>query len=181
MQKYLVGDKQKFAIEYAFCKNSHDTEIAMLVDGKNILEFRRNGKLLTTRWELDELVSWLRDFLDNMSEDPYPVDCEGQYAAQKDDAARDFDSDDDEEFYAYYENLYDWNLRHRWHPASSGAILADVFFQLVGDYVEVSWDNRDIERDISFVYERGGAGIPKVLFYNTVDSFLKEYTLHWFG
>ena len=144
MDKKLIGDKNQFAIEYSFFDDSHDTEIAMYIDGSNILEFIRNGNQYTTRWDFDELVFWLRKLIDNMVEDPYPVECDGEYAAQKDDDAREFDSDDEDEFETYYQRLEDWNLRHRWHTESSGAILADVFFQLVGENVEISWQDTQI-------------------------------------
>ena len=90
------------------------------------------------------MVLWLKDFISNLSEDPYPVDVAGIYAAEKDDNARNFDSDDEDVFDAYYDKLYEWNERHRWHPASSGAILADVYVQLAGENMEISWDNRKL-------------------------------------
>ena len=181
MKKRLVGDKQQFAIEYAFLDDSRDTEIAMYVEGKNILSFDRAGQSLTTRWNLDELAEWLRQFLNEMDESPYPVDCAGEYAAQKDDAARDFDTDDEDAFEAYYEKLYEWNLHHRWHHACSGAILADVYFQPVGDCVEISWNNNGMEEGVTFQYLQGGARIRREVFCAVVDSFLKEYADHWFS
>ena len=97
----------------------------------------------------------------------------------KDNNAREFDSDNDEEFDAYYDRLYEWNLRHRWHTASSGAILADVYFQLVGDCVEISWNNEDLDEEVEFVQQLGGARVKKETFISVVDSFLKEYANHW--
>ena len=126
-----------FSITYAFFDESHETEIAMLVNGDNILSFKRNGQELTTRWNLDELAFWLHDFLDHIEEDPYPVKVDGEYAAIKDINAREFDTDNDDEFDAYYDKLYEWNKRHRWHPTSSGAILADLYFQLVDGCIEI--------------------------------------------
>ena len=111
-----------FSVIYDFFDESHETEISMIVDGENILSFERGGELLTTRWNLDELAFWLRDFLEHMEEDPYPVEADGEFAAYKDISAREFETYDDEEFDAYYDKLDDWNLRHRWHPASGGAI-----------------------------------------------------------
>lgn len=183
IKKTLIGDKQNFGIEYAFLgeNDSHETEISMYVEGKNILAFDRNGEHLTTRWNLDELAEWLRKFIDGMSDDPYPVECDGQFAAQKDDNARDFDSDDEAILEAYYEKLYNWNLRHRWHPASSGAILADVYFQLVDNNVEVSWNNEGAEDGVKFLNINGGAKIERNVFYSVVDAFLKEYADHWFS
>ena len=181
MSVRAIGNPNEFSVEYEFFDDSHDTEISMYVEGKNILAFERAGEHLTTRWDLDELAEWLRHFIDEMAEDPYPVDCEGQYAAEKDETARDFDPDDDEEFDAYYDALDEWDWRHRWHPASSGAILADVYFQLVGDNVEISWNNEDAEEGVQFQCQSGGARIPRSTFYTVMDRFLKEYAEHWFS
>lgn len=177
---HRIGNSSSYAIEYAFLDESHETEFAMYIAGTNILSFRRAGKALTTRWNLDELVFWLRDFLDHMADDPYPVDVEGEYAACKDIAARDFDTEDEAGFDAYYDKLDEWNLRHRWHPASSGAILADLYFQLVGEKVEISWNNQDSEEGVIFENILGGASVPREEFYFVVDSFLKKYTEHWY-
>lgn len=166
-----------FSVAYTFFDDTHETELSMNVNGINILAFEREGASLTTRWNLDDLAEWLRYFIDHMTEDPYPVEAEGEYAAMKDVNARDFDSDDEAEFDAYYDKLDEWNLRHRWHPASSGAILADVYFQLVGEVVEISWNNEDTG-DIKFKNLIGGARVNKDVFYNTIDSFLKAYATH---
>ncbi len=180
MESKIVGDPAKFAIAYAFIDDSRETEISMFVENQNILEFKHGAQVYTTRWNLDELAFWLHDFLDHIAEDPYPVDAPGDYAAIKDNNARDFESDDEEEFDAYYEKLYEWNLRHRWHTASSGAILSDVYFQLVGDNVEISWNNEDMDEEAEFVQQLGGASVKKDTFISVVDSFLKEYANHWF-
>lgn len=169
-----------FVIKYTFIDESHETEISMLVNGDNILSFEKDNKQMTTRWNLDELALWIRDFLDNMKEDPYPVEIEGEYASIKDINARDFDTDNDDEFDAYYDKLDNWNLRHRWHPASGGGILADLYFQLVGENIEISWNNLDSEEGVKFRYELGGVSVPKTQFISEVDSFLKAYAEHWY-
>jgi len=176
----IVGIPSQFAIKYEFYDDSHETEIIMIVNDKNILEYKKNGHSYTTRWNLNELALWLRDFVDNLKEDPYPVETEGEYAADKDISARVFDSDDEEEFDAYYDKLEDWNERHRWHSASSGAILADLYFQLIGDNVEISWNNEDAEEGVEFTFITGGCIIPVSEFKTVINSFLKEYALHWF-
>lgn len=178
MKANLIGNKNIFAIGYAFLEDG-DTEITMFIEGKNILEFTNGGILRTTRWNLDELTMWLREFVDNLQEDPYPVEVEGRYAADKDDNARDFDSEDEEEFDAYYDKLWDWCHMHKWHSASSGAILADLYFQLVSDKVEISWDNRSDEAE--FTYLRGGTSIDKNLFVDVINKFLNAYADHWFN
>ena len=181
MNGKVIGSKEQFAIEYTFFNDTQETEVAIFVHGINILAFERNGEKLTTRWKLEELALWLRQFITDLREDPYPVEAEGQYAAIKDKNAREFDSDDDNEFDAYYDKLYTWNLRHRWHPASAGAILADVYFQKVGDNVELSWNNEDSEDDVTFETMLGGATVPETEFVSVVDQFLKEYADHWYN
>ena len=180
MNTYTISNNPNFSISYSFFDDTRETELSMNVNGNNILAFNRNGTLLTTRWNLDKLAEWLRYFIDHMATDPYPVDADGEYAAMKDISARDFDTDDEDTFDAYYDKLDEWNLRHRWHPASSGAILADVYFQLVGDNVEISWNNENADDNVKFQNQLGGVRINKDDFYSTVDAFLKAYATHWF-
>lgn len=180
MSTPIICDNPTFAFTYSFFNDNHETEIAMLINEENILAFTRNNQQMTTRWNLDDLAFWLRDFLDSMKEDPYPVDVNGEYAAIKDINARNFDTDDDDEFDAYYDKLDEWNERHRWHPASSGAILADLYFQLVGGYIEISWNNQEAEDGVSFTHKLGGVKIPKERFAEEMDKFLKAYADQWF-
>ncbi|MCQ2554033.1 MAG: hypothetical protein MJ171_00075 [Clostridia bacterium] len=175
-----IVDEKSFVISYRFFEETHETEIAMKIGGENILAFMRTGNLLTTRWNLDELAFWIREFLDHMAQDPYPVDVEGEYAAIKDINAREFDSDDDEEFDAYYDKLDEWNLRHRWHYASNGAILADLYFQLVDGCVEISWNNQETDDGVAFQCELGGARVSREQFEKEMTSFLNAYAAQWF-
>ena len=176
----LIGNEDVFAIGYSFFDEFHTTELSMFINGKNILGFT-NDMHRTTRWNLDELAEYLREFLDTMADDPFPVDAEGHYAAEKDAAAREFDSDDYEVFDQYYDRLDEWGWRHTWHHASAGAILEDVYFQQVGDTVEISWNNEDCEDDIVFDCKLGGASVPKDIFIQVVNDFLQAYALHWFN
>lgn len=176
----LFGTIDMFALKCTMFRNEHDTEIGLYIKGRNILEFERNGKMLTTRWNLDDLVEWLRNFLDNMKEDPYPVECDGKYAACKDIEARNFDSDDQEIFDAYYDRLEKWSNAHCWYMTANGAIIADLYFQLVGEQVEISWNNTDAASYVKFSEQLGGASINKQLFVETIDAFIKFYADYWF-
>ena len=176
-----IDKVSSFSICYDFIDENRETELQMLINGKNVLSFMRDNKKMTTKWNLDEIALWLRNFIDNLSEDSYPVVFEGEYAAIKDIIAREFDTDDEEKFDVYYDKLDEWNSRHRWHTESQGAILADLYFQLVGDHVEISWNNEDAEEDVIFDFELGGAKISKELFCKEIESFLKDYAIHWFS
>ena len=105
---------------------------------------------------------------------------EGEFAAEKDENAREFDSDDEAEFDSYYDMLDDWNMRHRWHTASAGAVLPVVYFQQVGEVIEISWNNNGFEDEVLFKNISGGVRVDKEKFYSVVDLFLKEYADHWF-
>ncbi|MBP3871885.1 MAG: hypothetical protein J6E46_13035 [Faecalicoccus sp.] len=177
----MISLSPQFDIVYTYFDDIHQTELSMIINGINILAFEHNGDIFTTRWNLDELVIWLHTFLNQLQEDPYPVQVDGEYAAIKDENAREFDSDDINEFDAYYDKLDEWNLHHRWHTASSGAILADIYFQLVGDYIEISWNNIDCEDGFTFQNIFGGCRIPKEIFILEVSAFLEAYDKHWYS
>ena len=181
MTKKFIGNKSNFAIEYEFIDDTRETELSMFIDCKNILEFRQNEKILTPRWNFEELMLWLRGFIDGMSEEPYPVEVDGEFAAVKDVNAREFDTDDIEEFDKYYDKLDEWNMKHRWHTAASGAILPDLYFEQKGNTVEISWNNNDLYDGVIFSNILGGARIEKQLFVDVVDKFLKDYAKHWFA
>lgn len=180
MNSQIIGDKNTFAIEYTFFDDTRETELSMFVDGRNLLEYIHDGTIFSTRWDLNELVVWLSDFLKNLSEDPFPYDVEGSCMAEKDNNARGFDTDDLDAFDAYYERLSDWNSSHRWHPASSGAYLADVYFALIGDNVEISWNNTDSEEAIEFTSQKGYAKVPVEEFKSVIGQFIKDYVDHWY-
>ena len=176
----IIGNKDVFAIGYSFFDDSKSTEIYLFHNCKNILAYEKNNIVYTTRWNLDELVIWLKKFVGELSEDAYPVsNVEGIFASQKDNSARDFDIDDDSEFEAYYTKLYQWNLRHRWHTVNTGEVIADMYFQLVGDKVEVSWNNKGLEPDVKYLSVEGGFYVEKKLFVNVVNQFVEAYQKQW--
>jgi len=105
----LVGNKDNFAIEYEIASVTEKTsELYMYINNINILEFLYDGEIHTTTWNLDELVDWLETFSMQDSDDFFPYECKGNTAAEKDLFAREFDSDDDEEFDNYYDPLNQW-------------------------------------------------------------------------
>lgn len=170
----------EFAIGYKFHPSGNATELYFYTDNVNILEFSRGGKRYTTKWNLDELAVWLRKFITNISEDPFPFDVKGNNAAEKDENARDFDSDDLDAFDAYYDKLDEWNDRHSWHSKSSGAILANLYFELKNDFVEISWNNNILEDEVEFVEKVGSFSVRKEEFVGVIDEFLKEYADYWY-
>lgn len=176
----IAGDPSDFAIGYAFIGDDRTTEISMFVKGGNILGFTSGGAHRTTRWPyLEGLVAWLARFSSSMVDDPYPMAVDGEFAAQKDQNARTFESDDIDAMDAYYGPLNDWTYRHTWHSESGGAILANVYFEYRSGLVELSWDNQGLGDEAVFDYDLGGARIDAETFRAVVREFVHEYERHW--
>ncbi len=178
--EFIIGDPSDFAIGYGFLGADRFTVLAMYAQDRNLLGFTNESGHHTTRWAyLDGLVAWLKSLASNMAEDPYPFQVEGEFAAQKDDSAREFDTDDLKEFDDYYDQINSWAWDHTWRHESGGAVLADVFFELKNDTVELSWDNRDPGNDLTFDCEFGGARIDAETFKSVVLKFVDAYEKHW--
>lgn len=175
-----AGKRAVFSLAYTFYDDTRETELAMYTNGKNLLEFSKNGLTLTTRWNLDDIVEWLSAFVRNMKNDPYPIDVAGEYAAMKDISARNFDTEDDALFDEYYDKLDMWNLRHRWHPASAGAILSDIYFQYNNGTVEISWNNSENDNGVIFSESIGGICVDSKEFQEVIQQFIHDYVEHWF-
>ena len=179
-KRMFAGNPTTFAIGYAFVGEDRTTELSMFINGDNILGFMNEGVHRTTRWPyLNGLVSWLRNFVLNMHEDPYPIEAEGEFAAQKDSFARAFSSDDPDEMDAYYEPLLDWAYNHTWLHERGGAILSNVYFEYRNNVVEISWDNRRSEKGVTFDFEYGGTRVEAELFKKVVLGFSEAYEQHW--
>ena len=85
-----------------------------------------------------------------------------------------------EAFDAYYDKLDVWNQRHRWHPAADGGIIADLYFQLVGERIEISWNNKDQYVDVVFDTIEGGFSVNKDLFVGIINEFLNDYAERYY-
>lgn len=188
LDQTIIGDPADFAIGYAFIGDDRCTELSMWADGTNLLGFTKEGCHYTTRWlYLEGLVAWLKSFALNMEEDPFPVDVDGEYAAEKDANARalapelDDDSSDEEleAFDAYFDRFSDWTWNHTWHSESGGAILSGVFFEYKAGMVELSWDNSNEHLGVVFDCKFGGTRVDAETFKAVVLEFVDAYEKHW--
>lgn len=176
----VIGDPSDFAIGYRFIGNDRFTVLSMYAKGRNLLGFTEEGEHHTTRWAyLECLVAWLKAFADNMADDSYPLEIEGEFASQKDDAAREFDTDDMEVFDAYYGLINTWTWNHTWSHESGGAVLAHIIFEFKDGLVELSWDNRDDDPRSDFDCDLGGTRVDAETFKSVVLKFVDAYERHW--
>jgi hypothetical protein len=184
----FIGDPSVFAIGYAFLGNDRITEISMWANGTNLLGFIRNNGHLTTRWAyLEYLVAWLKSFVLNMADDPFPIEAEGEFAAEKVAYARDQlpDLDDGcseeemDEFNAQVDLFDDWSWSHTWLSERGGAILPNMYFEYKHGMVELSWNNRNAEDGVVFNCEFGGTRVDADTFRSVVLEFVDAYERHW--
>lgn len=176
----IYGNKNKFAITSEYFLDSKTTELCLFINGINIMEFENNGKILTTRGNLDELVKWLNNFINNIFEDPIPFNNNGLNLAEKASLARNFDSDDDEMFDAYYDTLDDWCYRHMWLHTNQSFILANVFFGYVNGLIEISWLN-NYYKSVKFLNYSGRFCIEKDEFVEIIKAFVNDYVDFWYN
>lgn len=175
----IVGNKE-FGFEINKAKD-HDTEFKMFINEKNILEFKFNGESRTTTWNIDDVINFLHnDVLKFTSKDnQFPIDVEGISAAEKANNAREFDTEDEEEFDKYYDALNDWVYEHSWQHECQGGYIADVIFRKVGDNIEISWDNRELYEDVEYANLTGYKLIDITTFTNTIIELFDDYNNIW--
>ena len=177
-------DKQQRIIKAKFKIydiEEHMTEFYFYVNGKNILEYIYDSKeKWTTTGYLDDLMEYLRftlSFIDN--DEPFPYDYEANSAIELDEIARDFDTDDEEEFYKYYDKLNDWRWNHCWHHERAGAYIADVMFRKVGNNIEISWDSEHEGEHVLFTNPKGCVLVPCFEYFDTITDIISEYNQLW--
>lgn len=187
-EETFIGEPSGFAIGYAFLGDDRCTELSMWADGSNLLGFTKEGCHYTTRWPyLEDLVAWLNNFALNMADDPFPIEVDGRYAAEKDANARalapDLDDDSSDEeleaFDAYFDRFDAWAWNHTWVSERGGAILSNMYFEYKDDMVELSWDNRNPEHGIVYDCEFGGTHVDASTFRTVVLQFVDTYEKHW--
>lgn len=186
-ERYVLGDPADFAVAYSFLDTEHVTELALYVNGVNLLGFTHGCAHLTTRWNLDDLVLWLHAFVADMREDPCPVEVPGRYAAQKDSVAREnapkiSEGCTDEELQIlddYIDRLEPWEGRHAWISRRGGSILSNLFFEYREGRVEISWDNRCYEPEVEFDCLLGGDSVNAETFTAVMSAFVDAYAEHW--
>lgn len=186
--QFLADNTAVFAIGYAFIGDERTTEISMWVEDANLLGFTKDECHHTTRWlYLEGLVAWLNSFVLNMADDPFPIDVDGEYAAEKDANAPalapelDDDSSDEEldAFDAYLDRFEDWSWNHTWVSERGGAILSHMFFEYKDGVVELSWNNLSPEEGVTFDCEFGGTRVDAEVFKTVVLEFVDAYEKHW--
>lgn len=145
----------------------------VIVFNKSICSYKKDGVEQKYYCDIELIKNW---FLDNKeyiyNELNFPLPVKAQTGLEFYNKSGNFDSDDDDEFYKWHATRQDWYFRHSWYSVNNGTFLADVLFNRVGNYIEITWDNTELFTGIEFINPKGHALVKFELFRKTIEEFL---------
>lgn len=110
---------------------------------------------------------------------PFPFDVKGDSAIELDINARDYDSNNEDEFDAYYTQLNDWAFSHSWTHARDGLYIPDVMYRKINDTMEISWCGVGIYDGVEFSSPKGSYLINFNLYCSIINKVTKYYKENW--
>ena len=169
----LIGNKDTFGIELS--KDMFAYQLAVYVQGKDILQFDKEGVTYTYRWRnCQDIIDWIHENMKYIvSDDGFPLSVSADSSAEKCQKIFDLDLDDIEP----YEILQEWMFRHSWFSARAGSYLADVFFVKNGNMIEISWNNTNTfkEDGIRFIFPKGKYEVDINMFKEIMEETCALY------
>lgn len=181
------GDKNTFAIQYEFEDNPFNEisltgetwgKFELFVRGMDVCRYKRVDNETTYQWNLIHIVEWFSENLKSiLSEEPFPLPVEGQHSLELLDNCLLFESDDDDEFDAWFDTKQEWEFKHSWFSNRAGSFLPDVFFRRVNDKIEIAWNNESTysSEGISFINPIGIEYVPLGIFESTIKNFIEDF------
>ena len=143
-------DKIKFKVSVVN-KIYKTLSLELLVNGKNILEWKENGAVYTTQYDLSDIVDYFIlntvEFANNSDDFPYDITANNLLELADICYSKEFDDEDEE--IEFFENIHEYFYNHTIGHASGGAIIANLYFRHIDDYMEISWDNSDEEQEFT--------------------------------
>jgi len=183
----IYGDKNIFAIQYEFEENPfHENGLIdetwgsfkLFVHGKDLCQYERENIVMTFQWNLLYIVEWFSENLKYiLSDKPFPLPVEGKNSLELIDNCLLFDSDNDDEFDAWFDKKQEWEFQHSWFSSRGGSFLPDVFFRRVNGNIEVAWNNESTysSEGIIFIHSNGIEYISIEMFNHTVKCFIENF------
>ena len=181
------GDKNTFAIQYEFEVNPFNESsltgetwgrFELSVRGIDVCRYKRVGGEINYQWNLIHLIEWFSENLKYiLSEEPFPLPVEGQNSIELLDHCLLFESDNDDEFDAWFDTKQEWEFKHSWFSNRAGSFLPDVFFRRVNDKIEIAWSNESTysSEGISFINPIGVEYVPLGIFESTIKNFIYDF------
>lgn len=179
----IIGNKEKLAFDFKkLSEAEHICSLKVYVRGKNICKWKdvNDPKWKTVTWNIDGLIRYLYGTIDFIYHDlPFPFAVDGECAAELDNNARDFESDNDSEIDEYYDKLNEWSYKHSWMHARDGAIVPDVMFRKVEDNIEISWWSDQEDEGRLFQNRYGFILIPCNEYESLITELFNQYNNVW--
>jgi len=169
----LIGTRDSFGIELR--KDVGAYQLSVYVQGKDILQFEKEGVIYTYRWrECQDIIEWIQENIKYvLCDDEFPLSVSADSLAERCEMSYALNFNDIEQ----YEILQEWMFRHSWFSARAGSYLADIFFAKSGNMIEISWDNTNTfkEDGIRFVFPKGKYEIDIDVFEKVMKGICALY------
>lgn len=181
------GDRNTFAIQYEFVANPfNETSLTgetwgkfeLFVHGIDVLRYKRVDSVTAYQWNLIYITEWFSENLKCiLSNEPFPLPVEGQDSLELLDHCLLFESDNDDEFDAWFDTKQEWEFKHSWFSNRAGSFLPDVFFRRVNGEIEIAWNNESTysSEGISFINPIGIEYVPLGIFESTIKNFIEDF------
>ncbi|RUT39508.1 hypothetical protein EJP82_25860 [Paenibacillus anaericanus] len=181
------GDKNIFAIQYEFVDNPFKEnsltgetwgKFELFVHGIDVCQYKRENIVTTFQWNLIYIVDWFSENLKHiLSDEAFPLPVEGQNSIELLDKCLLFESDNDDEFDAWFDTKQEWEFSHSWFSNRAGSFLPDVFFRRVSGEIEIAWNNETTysSEEITFINPIGIEYIPIGIFDTIIKSFIEDF------
>nr|WP_289356257.1 DUF5984 family protein [Paenibacillus sp. S-12] len=150
----------------------------LFVQGVDICQYKRQNSVTIYQWNLIYIVEWFSENLKYILSDvPFPLPVEGQHSLELLDNCLLFESDDDNEFDAWFDTKQEWEFKHSWFSNRAGSFLPEVFFRRVNDELEIAWNNESTysSEGISFMNPTGIVYLPISIFESTIKNFIEDF------
>lgn len=181
------GEKNTFTIQYEFENNPFNENsltgetwgrFELFVQGVDVCQFKRENSVTIYQWNLIYIVEWFSENLKYiLSDKPFPLPVEGQHSLELLDNCLLFESDNDDEFDAWFDTKQEWEFKHSWFSNRAGSFLPDVFFRRVNGEIEIAWNNESTysSEGISFINPIGIEYVSLGIFESTVNNFIEDF------
>lgn len=181
------GDKNIFAIQYEFIDNRFNENsligetwgrLELFVHGIDVCQYKRENIVKSFQWNLIYIVEWFSENLKHiLNDEAFPLPVEGQNSIELINNCLLFDSENDDEFDAWFDTNQEWEFKHSWFSNRAGSFLPDVFFRRINGEIEIAWNNESTysTEGITFINPIGVRKIPIGIFDSTVKNFIEDF------
>lgn len=167
-------DQIKFKIN-SIDKDKSILKLELLINNNNILEWKKNNEIYTTQYNLEDIMDYLIlntiEFANNADDFPYNIKADN--ILQLSDKCYSLEFDNENEEIDFFENVHNYFYNHSIGHASGGAIIANLYFRHIENYMEIAWDNYNEEQD--FTFKKGVARINIDEYKEELWNLKKQY------